>query len=175
MVLTAIFAFIFFGCEKDEVDYADESITLSTTTPCFSIYKTKQNYFNNIAVKMDESHKLIGYPGYDATDGRIDIDNNGKVTYNRRWKLKSGYIAATEMGPNLVFPNVTFQEFVDYQSEDNEYIPREYIASKVTDFEPFAEYYIPKECGYPGVEITLGELNDMIENGTLETFFNKEI
>jgi hypothetical protein len=172
--LLAVFAIsiIFVSCNKDELDYADESIIVNSE-PSISIYKTKQNYRNFIAVSIDSVDNVVIYPVYDINSLSISIDRNGVVKYKNRWFLKSGYIVEKEISYENVFTNVTFQEQVDYIKSTGNEITGDWYRPRIIDKQPFTEYYWLGGLGHPIKEFTLGQINKMIETGTIETVFTK--
>lgn len=161
------------GCKKDKMDYADESIVIDNI-PAISIYKTKADYFQYIYVGIDSNENITMSPSYNSNDPRISIDSHGKVTYNRRWKLKSGYIVCKEMRfDDMAFTNITFQELIDYSDNNDPSIPDSWFQTRIIDKDPFEEYYGLSGLSQQTQEFTLGQINKMIEDGTLETVFTK--
>jgi hypothetical protein len=173
--LLTIFAIpiFFISCTKDELNYADESIVIDNV-PAISIYKTKGNYFDYLYVGIDSVENITMSPSYNSNDPRISIDSHGKVMYNQRWKLKSGYIVCKEMRYNdMAFTNITFQELIEYTNKNGADIPVAWFKSHIIDKDPFTEYYWLGGLDHPRKEFTLGQINKMIETGTLETIFTK--
>jgi hypothetical protein len=173
--LLAVFtiSIIFVSCNKDELDYTDESIIVNSE-PSISIYKTKGEYFNYIYVGIDSVENITMSPSYNSNDPCIRIDSHGKVTYNQRWKLKSGYTVCKEMRFNdMAFTNITFQEVIEYTDKNGPDIPDAWFKSRIIDKDPFTEYYWLGGLNKPIKEFTLGQINDMIEKGTIETVFTK--
>lgn len=174
LLLTIFSIPIFFvSCTKDELAYADESIVIDNV-PAISIYKTKSDYFNYIYVGIDSIENITMSPSYNSNDPRISIDSYGKVTYNQRWKLKSGYIVCKEMHfRDMAFTNITFQELIEFTDKHGPDIPVSWFKSRIIDKDPFIEYYWLGGLFNPRREFTLGQINKMIENGTLETVFTR--
>jgi hypothetical protein len=161
------------GCKKDEIQYADESLEISGE-PGFSIYKTNGDYFNFVSVIVVSDEHLAAVPGYTLNDPSIKVDANGKVSPNFRWRLKNGYIIAKGTDVNSVFTNITFQEYVDYNTAHGVACwPDNLIRAKIIDRSPFTEFYHHDGWNKPSKTYTLGEINKMIEAGTLETTFEK--
>lgn len=164
---------IIVSCNKDELDYADESIVVDNV-PAVSIYKTNGDYFNYIYVGIDSIENITMYPAYNSSDPRISIDSHGSVTYNQRWKLKSGYTVCKEMRfDDMAFTNITFHELIEYTDKNGSSVPVSWFKSRIIDKNPFIEYYWLGGLNHQTQEFTLGQINKMIENGTLETVFTK--
>ena len=166
--------FIGAGCQKDEIEYADEDIVVDNQ-PEIDIYKLKGDYINYIGLQLLPDGRLNGDPAYILGDPLIKVSDNGKIEQNFRWRLKSGYIVSVnDKFTNFVFTDITFQEFVDYNTKRNvAYWPDELIKPRIIDKNPFSEFYSLIGFGKPVRTFTLGELNKMIEDGTLETVFTK--
>ncbi len=160
------------GCKKEKIEYDDESIGISTL-PNISIYKTNSDYFYNIPL-VNLNGQVSGIPTYTANDPSLKINSEGKLSSNFRWRLKDGYIIDEESYINRVFTDITFEEYIDYNTANKVTSwPITLIESRIIDKNPFVEYYY-----YDGVNkaekiYTLGEINKMIENGTLESVFKK--
>jgi hypothetical protein len=171
---TAVLLFLFLGasCQKDEIEYADESIEISFEHD-ISIYKTRRDYFNYVFLQITEEGKLNNVPSYILSDPRISVDAKGNAEQNFRWRLKSGYILDKEASHKKVFTDITIREYIEYNSAHNIAVwPDSLISPRIIDRDPFIEYYYSDDTGLPEV-ITIGEINDMIENGSLETVFTK--
>jgi len=168
-----ILLFISTGCEKDEIEYADESIVVSSI-PGISIYKTKKDYYNYISVQITDEGLINAIPDYSLDDPRIIIDKDGKATPNFRWRLKSGYIVDKETGRNEIFTDITIQEYIAYNIQNDVFgWPGELIRPRIIDKNPFYEYYYYNGFNKSEKQFTLKELNEMLENGTIEEYFTK--
>lgn len=172
--LLGVFAIpiIFVSCNKDEIDYADESIIVNSE-PSISIYKTKNDYRNFIAVIIDSFDNVVAYPVYNLNSPSISIDSKGIVKYKNRWFLKSGYIVEKEISYDKVFTNITFQEQVDFIKSSGNVITGDWYRPRIIDKQPFKEYYWLNGLNHQTQEFTLGQINKMIENGTIESVFTK--
>jgi len=168
-----LFLFMGAGCQKDEIEFADESMEISSY-PGIIIYKTKGNYIDYVDVQITSEGNLNAIPSYNATDPRIIIDANGNAKQNFRWLLKSGYIVDGNVSLKEAFTDITIQEYVQYNSENSVAVwPLDLIKPRIIDRDPFTEFY---HLGGIGKEVrifTLGEINKLIESGTLETVFTK--
>jgi hypothetical protein len=161
------------GCEKEKIDYADESIKVSSL-PGISIYKTRGDYFNLISLQLTSSGQLNEIPDYILSDPRIKVDDNERISPNMRWRLKSGYIVDKESNVNRIYTNIDFQEYVDYNTANKVACwPNNLIEPRIIDKNPFTEFYHYDGLNQPEKNFTLGEINTMIEEGTLETVFTK--
>lgn len=179
-----LFAFIGASCQKDEIEYADENmiIKIGSADPGWSIYKTKGDYFNYISFQLLDDGRLNATPAFTLKsledpfgEPSLKRDKNGKIVPNFRWHLTGGYII--DHGTyirNRVFANITFQEFVDYTDKNNTGSwPDELLEPRIIDKDPFEEFYYLSRYGRSSITITVGEINKMIEEGTLETVFEK--
>jgi len=75
----------FLNCEKNEIEFADENITIGTQSPGFSIYKTKEDYFEYINVGIDSLGNITSYPVYNKNSINIVDIGNTKYKYTQRW------------------------------------------------------------------------------------------
>ncbi|GAB1415027.1 hypothetical protein MASR2M117_04330 [Paludibacter sp.] len=170
------FFIIFLSCNNDELNFADENIVIDNL-PAISVYKTKKNYFDYVYVGIDSVDNLTMIPAHTSTDSRIFVDAKGKVTYTLRWRLKSGYIVCKEMHyKDMAFTNITFQELIDVTDSNGGKSPESsWFKSRIIDRDPFTEYYWSGTLTYGSSykEFTLGQINDMLENGTIETVLKK--
>jgi len=172
---TVVLLLLFTGasCQKDEMEFADESIEISSI-PGISIYKTNSNYFDNISVQITTEGKMNKIPAYTLNNPRINVDKNGTVQMNFRWRLRSGYIVDREAYLNDAFTNITVQEYVDWNTSHGvSSWPNSSIEPRIIDKDPFTEFYFHDGINKTPRTFTLGEINDMIKNGTLETVFTK--
>ncbi len=177
-------AFIGTGCQKDEIEYADESMvfTIGSAEPGIAIYKTKGDYFNYISFLLLDDGRLNATPDFTLKSlenplgkSTLKRDKNGKIVPNFRWHLRNGYIICRGVSlTNTVFADITFQEFVDYTEKHNTACwPHELLKPRIIDKDPFKEYYYLYRYGRSSITLTVGEINKMIEEGTLETVFEK--
>jgi hypothetical protein len=172
---TVVLLLLFIGasCQKDEIEYADESIEISSE-PGISIYRTNADYFNNISVQITSEGELNAIPAYILSDPRIKVDKDGNVSVNFRWRLKSGYIVDKEASLNKVFTDISVQEYVEWNtSHDVGGWPDNLIEPRIIDDNPFTEFYFYDGLRKTTRTFSLGELNELIENGDLETVFTK--
>ena len=90
-LLLLLFLLVGAGCKKDEIEYADENIEISTH-PGITIYKTTKNYIDYVDVQLTDAGELNAIPSYNKKDPRISIDTAGNIKQSFRWRLRSGYI-----------------------------------------------------------------------------------
>lgn len=174
-LLLAVLLLFFLGasCQKDDFEYADESIEVYNS-PGIAIYKTRGDYFNLVVVKVDSINNITMTPGYIKSDPRVLISENENITFSNRWRLKSGFVVAKEVSINYSFTNITLKEFVDYTTKYNSGAwTDEMILPRIIDRDPFLIYYHMSGIKQGEKKFTLGELNDMIEDGTIEEQFTK--
>jgi hypothetical protein len=161
------------SCQKDEIEYADESIEISSY-PGITIYKTKKDYINYVDVQITDDGRLNAIPSYNKNDPRISFDSKGNAKQNFRWRLKSGYILDNNASLREAFTNITIHEYVDWNTSHGvSSWPNSSIEPRIIDKDPFTEFYFHDGINKTPRTFTLGEINDMIKNGTLETVFTK--
>ena len=135
--------------------------------------KQKKDYFNYVAVKVNSSGDLTMFPGYTLSSPGIIVDDKGNISYNLRWRLKSGYLVEIGLGSKESFTKITFQEYVDYHTKHGVVMPPKLISPKIIDTDPFTEFYFMGCLDCAKKEFTLGQIEEMINNGTLEEHFEK--
>ena len=170
--------FIGAGCQKDKIEYADESIVVSNRSPGLSIYKTRGDYLDKIVVQVSKDGDIISLPSLKIEDDpNYEIDRNGNIKANYRRLLKNGYIVG---GGRLLnaYTDITFNEYVAYNKEHNVAVwPVELVKPRIIDYNPYIEFYgsvchgIDIDCSVQ--EFTLGEIYEMLENGTIEEHFTR--
>jgi len=172
IVLVAVFLFFTgTGCQEEKIELADESIVVDNH-PGVSVYKTKGDYLNYIAVDTDSLGDIIGLPDYTYSSGAVGVKNN-EVYFKNRYVLKSGYIVGFLYTDN-VFTDITLKEYIEYNEANGVAVwPESLIYQRVIDRDPFTEFYFMGCYSCPSKQFTLGEINEMLENGTIEEHFKK--
>ena len=162
--IAIIFVNLFAGCGIGEDGYG----------PRATIYKTSGDYFNNVNTWGDHNAPV----SLDSHDGRIIIEN-GDTVYRNRIKLIDGYILAKEISGDDYFTDITYPELVAYNENHAECFPIDSVFKRLIDKDPFTAFYIDKEhrFGVPSLSdvdsAEIEELNEIIRNGELETYFDK--
>lgn len=174
LITLLLCALVITGCKNNDPYFSDETIIVSNQ-PAISIYKTNGDYFNYVFVGTDSLNEIVMIPDYTSSSPFITTDKNGKVSYNQRWKLKSGYIVCKEMKPtNIAFTNITFQELIDYTNASGGITPPvSWYKNRIVDKAPFTQYYQLTGIGKEYNEFSLGQLNKLVEEGKIETLFKK--
>ena len=172
--LLLIIVILLANCKKSNIDYYDES-KIVNNTPGLSIYKTNGDYIDFIHFQLDSNNIITMSPCYKPTNSsRIIIDKDGNVHQNFRYKLKSGYIVSNNANISYTYTDITFQEYFDITNESGEwYIPNSLLKQRIVDRNPFTEYYYLNGLNGNYREFTLGEINDLAEEGNLESVFTK--
>lgn len=127
-------------------------------------------------VKISEEGNITSLPSIKIENNpNYEIDNNGNIKANYRRILKNGYIVG---GGHLlgVFTDITFKEYVAYNQKYGVAAwPLELVEPRIIDRDPYIEYYASvchgSDC--PVQEYTLGEIYEMLENGTIEEHFTR--
>jgi hypothetical protein len=166
--------FLFFGasCQKDELEYADESIIVSNN-PGVSVYKMNLDYLDKVRVEVTTEglNKVLALD--DKNLDSYNIDSKGNLMPKYRHLLKSGYIVGGD-GSKASFTDITFTEYYKYNKENGVSCwPDELIRPRIIDNDPYVEYYWMGCLNCTIKEFTLGQINDMIESGTLEEHFTR--
>lgn len=172
---TVVFLLFFMGasCQKDEIEYADDSIEISSS-PGISIYKTNGNYIDYVQFQIMENGETNGIPGFTLNDPRVKVESNGNIRQNFRWRLKSGYIVDKNATTRDAYTNITIQEYVEYKSETEEAgWPSGLLESRIIDRDPYIEYYHFNGLHIGERYFSLGELNSLLESGEIETVFER--
>ncbi len=172
-VIALLFLFIGASCDKDELDYANESIVVSNN-PGVSVYKMNLDYLDKVRVLVT-SEGLSKVPILD--DSTLDsyiVDGNGNLIPKHRYVLKSGYVVGGNANSEDSYTDITFTEYYNYNKEHgvNSW-PVELLKPRIIDNAPYEEYYWMGCLDCAIKEFTLGQINEMIENGTLEEHFTK--
>lgn len=171
---TAVLLFLFLGtsCQKDEFEYADESISISSW-PAISVFKTNGDYFNNITVGLNDKKGINSYPDYHEKSENVLVNEKGEYNYKYKWLLKSGYIVVQGGDFNSAVTDISLTEYVKFNEPFKTNWDTVMLSSRIIDKNPFAEFYFLNGINKTPKTFTLGEINKMIENETLETVFTK--
>jgi hypothetical protein len=168
-----LFLFLGASCQKDEFEYADESIEVYNS-PGIAVYNTKGDYFNLVDLNVDSLNNITMIRSYITGDSRVLMSENGNITFSNRWRLKSGYIVAKEVSIRYSFTNITLKEYVDYTTKYNSGAwTDEMLLPRIIDRDPFLSFYYLNGINQSEMKFTLGEINEMLENGTIEKYFTK--
>lgn len=129
-------------------------ITHTATTACYTapvvIYKTKNDYSNNISVLLsNDQTQVLAYPG--ITDAAIQ----------HPVPLANGYYLQEMVGNAF-----TSYTFADYAAHGQNYNDADFL-SHIADCAPFTEYWVG--CSSRDT----ATLNNIIRNGQLSTTFQK--
>ncbi len=173
--LSAVFLLLLFlgaGCQKDEIEFADESIVVSNHPGVF-VYKTNDDYLDKVWIQITPEGELNQILALDRNDSNIEINKNGNVMPRYRHLLKSGYIVG-DAHKWAAYTNITFKEYLKYNEENGVTCwPHELIWPRIINKDPYSELFWWGCLNCTTQEYTLGEINEMIEKGTLETVFTK--
>lgn len=160
------------GCQKDVINYDDESITVSNNPGVF-VYKTKDSYMDKVWVQITPEGELNQILALDRKDTNIEIDKDDNVIPLYRHLLKSGYVVG-DAHKWAAYTDITFKEYLSYNEKNGTGSwPEELIWPRIIDRNPYVELYWWGCLNCKTEKYTLGEINTMIENGTLETVFTK--
>ena len=169
---TVVLLLLFTGasCQKDEMEYADENIVVSNR-PCVFIFKTKDNYSDKIWVQITPEGNLNRIPVLNKQN--YDIDKNGKLKPKYRYILKSGYMVG-DAHEWAAFTDITFTEYLSYNEKYGiTHWPDTLLWPRIIDKDPYIELFWMGCLDCKIKEFTLGEINEMIEDGTIEKHFTK--
>ena len=173
--LRTIFLLLLFiraSCQKDEIEYADESIIVNNH-PGFFLFKTKVDYSDKIWVQVNSNDELTQIPILTHDSQHYNIDNKGNVKRTNWYILKNGYI----IGPaneRAVFTNISLTEYLNFNVINNiNHWPDNKIKPRIIDEDPYLELYFMGCLDCEFREFSLREINKMIENGILEAVCTK--
>jgi len=171
---TIVLFLLFIGtsCQKDELEYSDESIEISTI-PSICIYKTNGDYTDYLPVGLDSSGNVTFTKVFGNDPLIVTKKSNGSYVLNSRYFLKNGYILE-DVNLDYAFTDITVTEMVEkYLEIGSSYWSNDEYESRIIDKSPFSEFYRYDGRYKPEILYSLGEINEMIENGTLEEQFDK--
>lgn len=142
----------------------------------FSVYKTKADYFYYISLRKLPDGQLNAVPAITSlNDPGLRIDDSGEIVRISRWKLKSGYIVDYSASfINAAFTNITFEEYANYSAANGVAgMPDELLNPRIIDTDPYIEFYHIGCLDCNKMYFTLGQINQMLENGTIDEIFDK--
>ncbi len=171
---TVVLLLIFIGtsCQKDEFEYADESIIISNHPGVF-VYKTSFDYLDKVWIQVTPDGNLNRILSLTTDDNNLVIDKEGNITPKYRHLLKSGYIVG-DAHEWAAYTDISFTEYLDYNEKNNvNSWPMELIELRIVDKNPYEELYWMGCLNCSIKEFTLGQINEMIEKGTLEEHFTR--
>ena len=170
--IVLLFLFIGVACQKDEIPSADESIEISSM-PGISIYKTNGDYRNYLAVCLDSLDNITCTPLFGNDSSIVQKNSKGDYVLKSRYALKNGYMLG-DIYLDYAFTDITVNEMVEkYLESGPSFWTINKYSERIIDRDPFTEFYYLDGLNMGGQKFTLGEINKMIENGTLETVFTK--
>ncbi len=171
---TLIIIFFGVGCNKEEVsieiEIADESIVVDDG-PRLTICKMKPEYLLYVSCELFYDGRLS--PAL-IEDSVLKKDINGNLIRKNRYLLANGYVVGKDH-INDVYTNITFQEYMDYVNLEGLLRWRDdSLSARIIDTDPYEFFYIRQSGGnQPSTEFTLKEIRLMIENNTIEEYFEK--
>jgi hypothetical protein len=171
-VVVLLFLFLGASCQNDEIEFADESTSISSW-PAISVYKTKVDYFNNITVGLDDVKGISSYPDYNEKSVNVLINEKGEFSYKYKWLLKSGYIVVQGGDFNCAVTDISLTEYINFNEPFKTNWDTVMLSARIIDKNPFTEFYLLDGVNKTPKTFTLGEINKMIENETLGTVFTK--
>ncbi len=172
ITVVLLLMFIGAGCQKDEIELADESIEISSY-PGINIYKTKKDYRNKLALGLDSEGNVSETPLFGDNPANVKLNSDGNYVLIRRLFLKSGYICE-DIDIDYAFTNITITEMVEsFENYSSGYWSTDRYESRIIDRDPFTEFYHLDGIGKEEQIFTIGDINELIESGTLETVFKK--
>jgi len=158
-LVTLFFLIIGTGCEK---------VGKEVLEPGLSIYKTQNDYFNNVHTNLMDGEVYY----IQSLLSKVTIDDNGDAHYIFRVNLIDGYILAAEHSSTAAFLKYTNKEY--YEMELQGFHPSmDEIENSIIDADPFLEFYY--DPAYPRVfEMRdTARINEIIKNGEIEKYFKK--
>jgi hypothetical protein len=142
--------------------------------PGVAIYKTKGDYIDYVTLQVLPDGRLNKIPSLTLEYLNAYFEDHGEKL-KTRWHLKNGYvidIGGTAM--NESFTDITMQEYAAYNTANNTGgWPNDLIKPRIIDNDPFTEFYYMFCLHCKTIEFSIGEINEMLENGTIEEHFTK--
>jgi hypothetical protein len=158
-----LLAFIGVGCNDEEPKPLNLYIGMN-------IYKTRNDYFNNVHLNLIDG-KVNSKP---SLINKVDIDENGEPHYRNRIKLHKGYILGTAESYNhTVFLSYTIKEYYNMEADPaHPTIPTiNELTEHFIDRDPFTEYFTDPNDP-PRFQLEDSTLiNQIIDENKLERFF----
>lgn len=127
--------FVGAGCEKNELDFADEDIVVGTY-PWLSVYKTKGNYIDFVSFQLKNGN-ISGIPGIKPNSHAYEYDKDGNLKAKYRYLLRCGYTVG-DGNEHTVYTDITFKEYLE---KDMVNYPVEKLKARIIDTEPFIKFY----------------------------------
>jgi len=167
LLICIIMMFAALNCEEEP----------KATAPGLAVYKTKGDYFNNTFVFMKSSGRIYMVTSYynqryNSISTKIKITENDTV-YVLRVKLVDGYVLASEHSKDMAFLNITFKEYLRYEINNGHFPSMDELTNIILDDDPFIEYYHDPKRPRKFELSDSAEINQIIENGELEKYFEK--
>jgi len=152
------------GCDNDTPPL-DPSIHIN-------IYKTKNDYFNNVHINLKDG-KVYYKP---SLHGKVDLDENGEPHYRFRVKLHKGYILGIEEScTHAAFLSYTIEEYYNMENDpESPTIPSIVeLTEHIIDQDPFTEFYTDpySPAIFQRSDSTL--INQIIDENELEKYFKR--
>lgn len=171
--ITLLLAIMGAGCKKEEdLSYLDENIKFYPTTPGFSVYKTKKDYFFNVPI----SPYMNTYHTPEIKENSMYITMyKGNYYYNERCRLINGYVVDSACGDDSYFTSLSFDTYIreKLSPEFNQGAPNPKVISSIIDQDPFVEFYYSEKNVESKNGFTISELNQLIKENQLEKYFKK--
>ena len=137
----------------------------------YAIYKTRVDYFENIAIYM-EGDKVVGVPGLTDVLSCVNADSNCII----KARLVNGYIMQKPvLFGKTVYLDMTYKDFIKWCGKyDISVMLNDTAKAHILDQNPFSEIYVEKSSTYRPFNLNdTVELNTIIIEGNLSTYFNK--
>ncbi len=170
LMLLLIVFFVTISCQKQKEEFIDdENIEVYSFMPGFSIYKTKNNYFNYYAFRPRKKGTFAPYFTIESAGIKVE---NGDTIYTSRYHLKNGYVLAPNFSEDAVFTDITFAELVRVEASNNKIDYDSLLYNRIIDKDPFIKFY---KTTSPTVNrvFKLKEINQLIVEDKLDEVFKK--
>jgi len=154
-----------------------ELFTSQAIKPGISVYKTRGDYFDLVAIGM-KGEEVFRTSAYLLESSKFLITNSDTL-YRGRVRLINGYVLAIEADERYdVFLNLTFKQHMALEKKYPEGIPHDTLRNYIIDKEPYEEYYRdmsdPREFSFNRIEdIDTTVINRIIKEGKIEEFFKR--
>ena len=140
-----------------------------STYPGFSIYKTNEDYFDNVLCSYRNS-KIQRIPMFNIGDCLNYFTKD--TIYKCRIKLSKGYVLDKGCSCHDVFLDISIKDYYKWELENNATgMPRNMVSNLILDKDPFKEFWYVKNSEKGN--FTIKEIETLIANNKLEAYFKR--
>ena len=140
-----------------------------STYPGFSIYKTKNDYFDKVSCSCRDS-QIERIPVFNIGDPSYYFDED--TVYKFRKRLCKGYVLDKLTFYHDVFLDIDIHDYYLWELKNNaKGLPLGLVEELIIEENPFKEYWYVKNSDKGS--FTLREINQLISENKLESYFKR--